>query len=439
MQRRTLLALTTALLSSGLSFVTLPTTANAGPVACGAQLPAKLLGGNIKYANAQIVPANTAPGPQFNNFTGTAPSTAKVPVSYCLVVLSYSSTPANDPTPQNITIYVGLPLNSMDGGVTGSTVNPPNNFTTVEGNWNGRTEGQGGGGCTGNTNVNSAGAVANGFVGSGTDGGHGSPTNDPGNTCQQGVLKPRPTEHPVYPDWVYNGPQQEILWSKKVAELYYGKAPKYNYWNGCSTGGHQGYALAQTLAGELDGILANAPAMYWTRFQTAQMWGQIAMYDIAQEVIAARETCGRAKRGDRRVRQKRRCGRRHYRRPADLHVQCKSQCLRSAGRAGGSELSDPNGSQCGQCHVGRPAQRFRQENLVPDRSRHRLLLFWDGNVPFALAPVQFGWDLENPAYYNAGAFPISLSWLLGKRRAEFDGIGSGYRDNLRGRRAGWVE
>ena len=252
-----------------------------------AQLSAKLLGGNIKYANAQIVPANTAPGPQFNNFTGTPPSTAKVPVSYCLVVLSYSSTPANDPTPQNITIYVGLPLNSMDGGVTGSTVNPPNNFTTVEGNWNGRTEGQGGGGCTGNTNVNSAGAVANGFVGSGTDGGHGSPTNDPGNTCQPGVLKLGELNHQYIADWVYNGPQQEILWSKKVAELYYGNAPKYNYWNGCSTGGHQGYALAQTLAGELDGILANAPAMYWTRFQTAQMWGQIAMFDIAQEVIAA--------------------------------------------------------------------------------------------------------------------------------------------------------
>ncbi len=36
----------------------------------------------------------------------------------------------------------------------------------------------------------------------------------------------------------------------------------------------------------MDGILASAPAMYWTRFQTAQMWGQIAMYDIGQEVIA---------------------------------------------------------------------------------------------------------------------------------------------------------
>jgi feruloyl esterase len=282
MQRRTLLALTTALLSSGLSFVALPTTANAGPTMC-VQLPAKLLGGNITYANAQIVLPNTAPGlPLPGNFTGAPPSAATVPVKYCLVVLSYSSTPANDPTPQNITIYVGLPVNSLDGGVTGSIVNPPNNFTTVEGNWNGRTEGQGGGGCTGNNDVNSAGAVENGFVGSGTDGGHGSPTNDPNNTCEPGVLKLGQLNYQYIQDWVYNGPQQEILWSKKVANLYYGKAPLYNYWNGCSTGGHQGYALAQTLAGELDGVLANAPAMYWTRFQTAQMWGQIAMFDIAK-------------------------------------------------------------------------------------------------------------------------------------------------------------
>ena len=205
------------------------------PISCS-QLPGQLLGGDIKYANAQVVPANTAPGPQFSNFTGTAPSAAKVPVAYCLVVLSYSSTPKNDPTPQNITIYVGLPLNSMDGGTTGSIVDAPLNFTTVEGNWNGRTEGQGGGGCSGNTTVNASGAVTNGFVGSGTDGGHGNPTDDPTNSCDQGVLSLGHLNKQYIADWVYNGPQQEIIWSKKVANLYYGRAPLFNYWNGCSTG-----------------------------------------------------------------------------------------------------------------------------------------------------------------------------------------------------------
>jgi hypothetical protein len=60
----------------------------------------------------------------------------------------------------------------------------------------------------------------------------------------------------------------------------------YNYWNGCSTGGRQGYLLAQELGDELDGILASAPAIYWTRFQTAQMWGQIVMKDVAGAPIA---------------------------------------------------------------------------------------------------------------------------------------------------------
>jgi hypothetical protein len=378
--------------------------AAASPPTTCTLLPAKLLGGNIKYANAEIVPANTAPGPQFNNFTGTPPSSAQVPVTYCLVVLSYSSTRANDPTPQNITIYVGLPLNSIDGGETGSTVNPPLNFTTVEGNWNGRTEGEGGGGCTGNTNVNSTGAVANGFVGSGTDGGHGNPTDDPGNTCQQGVLSLGHLNYQYIQDWVYNGPQQEILWSKKVAELYYGKVPLYNYWNGCSTGGHQGYALAQTLAGELDGILASAPAMYWTRFQTAQMWGQIAMYDIANEVIPA----GRL---------------------AAVQNAAIAACDKNDGVLDGI-IDDPrtctfnaNANVCGR--PGAPAApncltstEADAVNVMWDGPRNdsgkRIwfpidrgtdFTFWDGNVPFALAPVQFGWDLENPAYYDAGVFP----------------------------------
>ena len=106
----------------------------------------------------------------------------------------------------------------------------------------------------------------------------------------------------------------------------------------------------------------------------------------------------------------------------------QSQCLRSAGRAGGSELSDPNGSQCGQCHVGRPAHDSGNRIWFPidrgtDFSARRPR--WDCNVPFGLAPVQFGWDLENPAYYAAGAFRISLSWLLGERRAELTVSASG--------------
>jgi hypothetical protein len=375
-------------------------------------LPGKLLGGPIKYANAQIVPANAAPGPQAANFRGTAPSSTPVPVSYCLVVLSYSSTPPNDPRPQNITIYVGLPLNSADGGVTGSIVDPPLNLRTVQGNWNGRTEGQGGGGCTGNTNVKSVGAVVHGFVGSGTDGGHGNPTDDPGNTCDQAVPSINHLNGQYIQDWIYTGPQQEILQSKAVAKVYYGRSPSFNYWNGCSTGGHQGYALAQSLPGELQGVLASAPAMYWTRFQTAQMWGQIAMLDIADEVISGSKL-------------------------AAVQLAATAACDDNDGVADGI-IDDPRtctfNAQSNVCGVpGAPtapncltATEADAVNTMWDGPRNKNgvriwfpidrgsdFSIWDGNVPFGLAPVQLGWDLQNPAYFNAGSFPGSYPGFWG--------------------------
>jgi hypothetical protein len=405
-----------AALAAAASVAMLPGRADAAstqtsPPTCTA-LPAKLLGGNIKYANAQIVPANTAPAAQAANFTGTPPSAATVPVAYCLVVLSYSSTPANDPTPQNITVYVGLPLNTTDGGITGSTVDPPWNFKTVQGNWNGRTEGQGGGGCTGNTNVNSQSAITNGFVGSGTDGGHGNPTDDPTNSCHQGVLSLGQLNYQYIQDWVYNGPQQEILQSKEVATLYYSRKPLYNYWNGCSTGGHQGYALAQTLAGELQGVLASAPAMYWTRFQTAQMWGQIAMFDIADEVIAggklaavqnAAITACDGNDGvlDGIIDDPRTCT---FNASANLcgasSAPAAPNCLAQAEVDAVNEMWDGPRNEAGN-RIWFPIDRGTDFS------------FWDGNVPFALAPVQFGWDLENPAYYAAGSYPSSYPGFWG--------------------------
>jgi hypothetical protein len=176
--------------------------------------------------------------------------------SYCQVNILYGEN-AN----QNINIRVGLPLNAQDGGTGG-----------VQGAWNGRTQGIGGGGCSGSVNV--VGPVNARYVGSGNDTGH------VGGNCEPGVNLDGTYNLQFINDFIRNGMKQQILFSKAVARAYYETDPAYNYWNGCSTGGRQGYVLAQELGTELDGILANAPAMYWTRFQTAQMWGQIVMRDL---------------------------------------------------------------------------------------------------------------------------------------------------------------
>src|SRR6185503_5821466 len=59
---------------------------------------------------------------------------------------------------------------------------------------------------------------------------------------------------------------------------YYGNAPKYSYWNGCSTGGRQALTAAQRYPSDYDGILAGAPAIYATRLQGTQVWSAQAVH-----------------------------------------------------------------------------------------------------------------------------------------------------------------
>ena len=201
--------------------------------------------------------------PAIKSVTSQVIAASGANVSFCQVDLLFGTSPA-----QNINIRVGLPLDAADGGTGG-----------IQGAWNGRTQGLGGGGCAGNLNV--APAVNTGYVGSGTDLGHA------GGDCEPGVRADGTYNTQFIEDFIRNAIKQQVLLSKRVADAYYGMKPAFNYWNGCSTGGRQGYLLAQELPGELDGILASAPAIYWTRFQTAQMWGQIAMKDLAGGAISA--------------------------------------------------------------------------------------------------------------------------------------------------------
>jgi hypothetical protein len=218
------------------------------PVTCAelATDPDNGLVGNpvVKTVTSAIIPAS---GPN---------------VSHCRVDLLYGTS-----ADQNINIRVGLPLNSLDGGTGG-----------VEGAWNGRTQGIGGGGCAGSLNVNAP--VNAGYVGSGTDTGHA------GGDCSPGVNLDGTYNYQFIQDFIRNAIKAQVLFSKSIARTYYAEKPAYNYWNGCSTGGRQGYLLAQELGSELDGILANAPAIYWTRFQTAQMWGQVVMRELLGGPIA---------------------------------------------------------------------------------------------------------------------------------------------------------
>ncbi|UZP43293.1 hypothetical protein NXS19_011109 [Fusarium pseudograminearum] len=67
---------------------------------------------------------------------------------------------------------------------------------------------------------------------------------------------------------------------KAVTAAYFGKAPKYSYWNGCSTGGRQGHMMAQRYPTQYNGVLAAASAFNWDRFIVSEYWPQFVMNSL---------------------------------------------------------------------------------------------------------------------------------------------------------------
>ena len=83
--------------------------------------------------------------------------------------------------------------------------------------------------------------------------------------------------------WAYNNRQLEIDWAyravhemarlpKELIKAYYGKAPDYSYFAGCSTGGRQAAMEAQRFPEDFDGIICGAPDLNDTGLLTLLTW-----------------------------------------------------------------------------------------------------------------------------------------------------------------------
>src|SRR5947199_4293513 len=60
--------------------------------------------------------------------------------------------------------------------------------------------------------------------------------------------------------------------AKTLIKAFYGNAPTYSYFHGCSNGGRQALMEAQRFPADYDGILAGAPANYWTHLLAQAVW-----------------------------------------------------------------------------------------------------------------------------------------------------------------------
>jgi tannase/feruloyl esterase len=65
-------------------------------------------------------------------------------------------------------------------------------------------------------------------------------------------------------DFEFRAPHVVSRASKAIIQAFYGSPPKKSYFTGCSDGGREGLLLAQRYPADFDGIVAGAPANYWS-------------------------------------------------------------------------------------------------------------------------------------------------------------------------------
>jgi pimeloyl-ACP methyl ester carboxylesterase len=166
----------------------------------------------------------------------------------CRVTAVVTHPPAND----RIRVFIGLPM-------TG---------------WNGRFRGTGGsgfwGGSIGNLRIPLARGYAVGATDVGHEGGSGSFALSASGRLNWQEIR----------DNAYLGIHEMTVVGKALTQAFYGKAPRYSYFSGLSTGGRQGLMEAQRYPEDYDGILSLSPAINLNRIQFAHLWPQLVMLEL---------------------------------------------------------------------------------------------------------------------------------------------------------------
>lgn len=220
---------------------------------------AKLSLPEVTSIAATSIAANTfTPPPLFPGFPPGPP----VPVAFCRVQITVE--------PQ-IKIEVWLPPAA---------------------NWNHRFQAEGGGGYAGVISFSALAmavtgdAVTGQFATASTDTGHpafGTANGQGGASGAQAgggfALNPAndTLNNGLIEDFASRSEHEMTVKAKALVRAFYGELPRFSYWNGCSTGGRQGWMEAQRFPEDYDGILAGAPAFNWDRFIPAELWPELAM------------------------------------------------------------------------------------------------------------------------------------------------------------------
>lgn len=135
--------------------------------------------------------------------------------------------------------------------------------------WNGKYLGIGNGGFAGSISYTAlADAVLRGYAASSTDTGHQA--NGIDGTWALG-------HYEKLVDYGYRAIHETAGKSKSIIAAFYGGAPKKAYFSSCSNGGRQALLEAQRYPADYDGIIAGAPANYFTHHLAGFVWNAQAL------------------------------------------------------------------------------------------------------------------------------------------------------------------
>jgi feruloyl esterase len=141
--------------------------------------------------------------------------------------------------------------------------------------WNNKFEADGNGAWTG--------SIAQGTLAAGVALGYATSMTDTGHEGGSASFALGHLEKQI--DFGYRAVHQLAVQSKAIITAYYGQAPKYSYWNGCSAGGKQGLKEAQMFPGDFDGIIAGTPVSDWVGRALGAVWMGQATHEAEGSAI----------------------------------------------------------------------------------------------------------------------------------------------------------
>ncbi len=204
----------------------------------------KIISARMIEAGTFIPPTGMTPRPMED------PTFYKTLASFCRMVVAAKPSADSD-----IKIEVWMPINSEN--------------TSGNGGWNGRFQGQGNGGFAGEIDYRGmAMALHRGYATAGTDTGHAGEATD----ARWALGHPEKIT-----DFGYRGIHEMTRIAKAAIQAFYGGAPQHSYFGSCSNGGRQALMEAQRFPEDYDGILAGAPANFWTHLLTSALWNAQAV------------------------------------------------------------------------------------------------------------------------------------------------------------------